>query len=76
MRRPEYRKYRIRGLLRAEQAPPLRGTDGLAITGVGAELVRPVSDDFAAMHARPGTHVAKRSRSELPPGLGQGRAHI
>ena len=58
MRRGEYRKYRIRGLLRAEQAPLLRGmghadsvggtTGGIDSIRVGAELARP--DDFAAMH--------------------------
>ena len=51
MRRADYRKFRIRG---AEQAPPLRrrgrGKVRLPDLDVGAELARPQSDDFAAMH--------------------------
>src|SRR2546425_122605 len=60
MRRGEYRKYRIRGSPRAEQAPPLReigDTDSVSGTNsirVGAELARPgdrvgVRDDAAGL---------------------------
>src|SRR5438445_8551406 len=58
MRRGEYRKYRIRGSSRAEQAPPLReigdadsagGTTG-GTDSIFGTLPRSVPDDFAAMH--------------------------
>src|SRR3989454_163247 len=48
MRRGEYRKYRIRGSSRAEQAPPLPEI-GHADSVFGT-LPRSVPDDFAAMH--------------------------